>query len=128
MTETSKTKKTGRRTLNEAVSLDATTEKDFVNQTGTFKSQQPTDIEPEVAPTTTMQPQPNTESLSLDTPTKLDLILQTQLPPKEATVRITVDLAESMHRKLSMLSARTGRKKAEIVRTLLEDLLQDVHM
>lgn len=128
MTEVSKTKKTGRRILSEAVSLDATTEKDFVNQTGTFKSQQPTYTEPEATPTTMMQPQPNTESQAVDTPTKLDLILQTQLPAKEATVRITVDLAESMHRKLSMLSARTGRKKAEIVRTLLEDLLKDVDM
>lgn len=128
MTEVSKNKKTGRRILSEAVSLDATTEKDFVNQTGAFQSQQPTYTEPEAIPTTMMQPQPNTESQAVDTPTKLDLILQTQLPAKEATVRITVDLAESMHRKLSMLSARTGRKKAEIVRTLLEDLLKDVDM
>jgi hypothetical protein len=30
---------------------------------------------------------------------------------KEATVRFTVDMSESLHRKLSMLAAKTGRKK-----------------
>ena len=49
-----------------------------------------------------------------------------QVPPKEATVRLTVDLTESMHRKLSMMAARTGRKKAEIVRFLLDEALQEV--
>ena len=47
-------------------------------------------------------------------------------PSKETTVRLTVDLAESMHRKLSILAARTGKKKAEIVRALLDAALQDV--
>jgi hypothetical protein len=46
-------------------------------------------------------------------------------PEKEATVRITVDLPKSMHQKLSMLSARTGKKKAEIVRMLLDNVLND---
>jgi hypothetical protein len=45
---------------------------------------------------------------------------------KEATVRLTVDLPESMHRKLSLLSARSGKKKAEIVRMLLDEALQEV--
>ena len=49
-----------------------------------------------------------------------------QSPPKEATVRLTVDLPESMHRKLSILAARTGKKKAEIVRVLLLDVLEDL--
>ncbi len=43
--------------------------------------------------------------------------------PKEATIRLTVDMPESMHRKLSLLSARTGKKKAVIVRLLLEQAL-----
>jgi hypothetical protein len=47
-------------------------------------------------------------------------------PPKEATIRLTVDMPESMHRKLSLLSARTGKKKAVIVRLLLEEALIDV--
>jgi hypothetical protein len=47
-------------------------------------------------------------------------------PPKEATVRFTVDLPASMHRKLSILAARTGKKKAEIVRVLLDEALENV--
>jgi hypothetical protein len=46
---------------------------------------------------------------------------------KEATKRFTVDLPESMHRKLSMLAARTGRTKADIIKTLLEELLKDAN-
>jgi hypothetical protein len=46
--------------------------------------------------------------------------------PKEPTVRLTVDLTESMHRKLSLLAAKTGRKKAEIVRLLLDEALKEV--
>jgi hypothetical protein len=46
--------------------------------------------------------------------------------PKEATIRLTVDMPESMHRKLSLLSARTGKKKAVIVRFLLEEALVNV--
>lgn len=46
---------------------------------------------------------------------------------KEPTVRLTVDLPQSMHRKLSMLAASTGKKKAEIVRFLLDEALQEVN-
>ena len=49
-----------------------------------------------------------------------------QAPPKEATIRFTVDLPASMHRRLSILAARTGKKKAEIVRVLLDEALSDV--
>jgi len=44
-----------------------------------------------------------------------------QAPDKEATVRFTVDMSESLRRKLSILAAKTGRKKVDIVRMLLED-------
>ena len=47
-------------------------------------------------------------------------------PKKEATVRLTVDLPESMHRKLSLLAAKTSKKKVEIVRLLLDEALADV--
>jgi predicted DNA-binding protein len=47
---------------------------------------------------------------------------QTQI----ATVRFTIDMSESLHRKLSMLAARTGRKKVDIVRVLLEEALKNV--
>jgi hypothetical protein len=49
-----------------------------------------------------------------------------QAPPREPTVRFTVDLSTSMHRKLSILAARTGKKKAEIVRVLLDEALKNV--
>ena len=49
-----------------------------------------------------------------------------QVQPKEATKRFTVDLAESMHRKLSILSAKSGRTKADIIRMVLDDVLKDV--
>jgi hypothetical protein len=54
------------------------------------------------------------------------LMSKLQAPDKEATVRFTVDMSETLHRKLSMLAAKTGRKKVDIVRMLLEDGLKDV--
>ncbi|HEY9740932.1 MAG TPA: hypothetical protein V6C90_10625 [Coleofasciculaceae cyanobacterium] len=69
------------------------------------------------------QPSPNDE----ETPNTSPLMDKFQTPPKEATVRFTVDLPASMHRKLSILAARTGKKKAEIVRVLLDEALKDVN-
>jgi len=46
------------------------------------------------------------------------LMSKLQAPDKEATVRFTVDMSESLHRKLSILAAKTGRKKVDIVRML----------
>ena len=54
------------------------------------------------------------------------LMSKLQAPDKEATIRFTVDMSESLHRKLSMLAARTGRKKVDIVRMLLEEGLKEV--
>lgn len=54
------------------------------------------------------------------------LLNRLQTPPKEATIRLTVDLPTSMHRRLSILAARTGKKKAEIVRVLLDEALENV--
>jgi hypothetical protein len=52
-------------------------------------------------------------------------------PPKpeqddEKTIRFTADLPESLHQKLSILAARTGKKKVAIVRELLTEALKDV--
>lgn len=44
---------------------------------------------------------------------------------REPTIRLTVDLPESMHKRLSLLSARSGKKKAAIVRGLLNEALGD---
>lgn len=45
---------------------------------------------------------------------------------KEATVRFTVDLPESMHRNLSILAAKKGQSKADIIRMVLDEALVDV--
>jgi len=41
------------------------------------------------------------------------LMSKLQAPDKEATVRLTVDMSEFVHRKLSMLAGKTGRKKVD---------------
>ncbi|MCL6750096.1 CopG family transcriptional regulator [Nostoc sp. CCCryo 231-06] len=71
------------------------------------------EITPTVKPTLTQKP------------TISSLMSQLQQVPKEPTIRLTVDLPESMHRKLSILAAKTGRKKVEIVRFLLDEALKD---
>lgn len=59
-------------------------------------------------------------------PAKSKLMSQlTRTTPREPTVRFTLDLTESMHRNLSVLAAKTGRKKAEIVRLLLDEALKE---
>jgi len=66
---------------------------------------------------------PETVSIQSKEPS---LMSKLQAPDKEATVRFTVDMSETLHRKLSMLAAKTGRKKVDIVRMLLEDGLKEV--
>lgn len=70
--------------------------------------------------------QPIAEVPTLPKPTESTLATMFQTSAKEATIRFTVDLPESMHRKLSILAAKTGKKKAEIVRMLLDETLKDV--
>lgn len=45
---------------------------------------------------------------------------------KEATVRFTVDLPESMHRNLSILAAKKGQSKADIIRMVLDEALAGI--
>jgi hypothetical protein len=83
-----------------------------------------------------VKPEPEQETVPVAKPvekptstksTKSNLMSQLySTTPKEPTVRLTVDLTESMHRKLSVLAAKTGRKKAEIVRLLLDEALKEV--
>ncbi|RCJ26172.1 CopG family transcriptional regulator [Nostoc minutum NIES-26] len=77
------------------------------------------------------QPEAEQEPIATSKPThkatKPSIMSQLQpTAPKEATIRLTVDLPESMHQKLSLLAAKTRRKKAEIVRLLLDEALKDV--
>jgi hypothetical protein len=58
---------------------------------------------------------------------ELSLMEKLQVEAKEGTKRFTIDLRESVHRKLSILSAKTGRSKADIVRMLLDDALEDIN-
>jgi hypothetical protein len=63
--------------------------------------------------------------ISAQPPTSLMSRLMQNTPEKEPTVRLTVDLPQSTHKKLSILCANTGMKKVEVVRMLLDDALKD---
>ena len=65
-----------------------------------------------------ISPQPTTSLMSR---------LMQNTPEKEPTVRLTVDLPQSTHKKLSILCANTGMKKVEVVRMLLDDALKDTN-
>jgi hypothetical protein len=75
---------------------------------------------------TLSSPPPLPESTPVPSPPKESIMSKLQASDKEATVRFTVDMSESLHRKLSMLAAKTRRKKVDIVRMLLEEGLKDV--
>ncbi len=86
------------------------------------KAEQPPASEETEPPPTSSSPATSKDKISKE----LSLMEKLQVQPKEVTKRFTVDLPESMHRKLSILAARTGRTKADIVRLLLQDALKDV--
>jgi hypothetical protein len=65
--------------------------------------------------------------ISPQPPTSLMSRLMQNTPEKEPTVRLTVDLPQSTHKKLSILCANTGMKKVEVVRMLLNDALKDTN-
>jgi hypothetical protein len=48
-----------------------------------------------------------------------------QLQTTEGTIRFTVDMPESMHRELSILAAKLGKRKVVLVRQAIAQLLQD---
>lgn len=56
-------------------------------------------------------------------PTTQDDIMRQILAPstaKEPTTRFTADLPDSLHRRLTMAAAMSGKKKVDIVRELLD--------
>lgn len=61
-------------------------------------------------------------------PVKESIMSKLQIAEKEATVRFTVDMSKSLHRKLSILAAKTGRKKVDIVRIFLEEGLKNIEI
>jgi hypothetical protein len=104
-------------------SLDDALAQQFIygeKQQRTLRELSPKQIPSELTPE---HPSPSEEK----TPNSSPLMDKFQTPPKEVTVRFTVDLPASMHRKLSILAARTGKKKAEIVRVLLDEALSDMN-
>ena len=78
-------------------------------------------VEEESTPNATIEPKSDVK-LSASS----SLMEKLQVEAKEGTKRFTIDLRESVHRKLSILSARTGRSKADIIRMVLDDVLADV--
>ena len=56
---------------------------------------------------------------------KSKLVDKFKTEPNERTKRFTIDIKESTHSKLSMLAVKTDRTKAEIVRMLIEEALED---
>jgi len=77
--------------------------------------------EPELTPIASVEEQTTEKQTK-----KSSLMEKLQVEAKEGTKRFTIDLRESVHRKLSILSARTGRSKADIIRMVLDDVLKDV--
>ena len=70
--------------------------------------------------------EPSTPISSQPTTSLMSRLMQ-NTPEKEPTVRLTVDLPQSIHKKLSILCANTGMKKVEVVRMLLNDALKDTN-
>lgn len=57
----------------------------------------------------------------------LDKLTQ-QSNPREKPFRISLDLSPEMYFKLTKLATRTGRKKAEILRVLLEQAFEGIDL
>lgn len=53
--------------------------------------------------------------------------LTQQSTPREKPIRVSLDLSPEMHSKLTNLANRTGRKKAEILRVLLEQAFEGIN-
>ncbi|MBD2666681.1 CopG family transcriptional regulator [Richelia sinica] len=103
-----------RKSLDDALAREFVYGKDEQEEKPAEQNQQ----EPELPTYPTAAPTPQ--------PTKPSIMSQLEQPSKEPTIRLTVDLPESMHRKLSVLAAKTSRKKVEIVRLLLDEALKDI--
>jgi outer membrane biosynthesis protein TonB len=83
------------------------------------------EVEPEVEPEPEPKPKVRNKPRTQTQTKKKELSVSDRLQPteREATVRITVDLPESLHKRLSIYCATSGNKKAEVVRVLLDEYL-----
>jgi hypothetical protein len=91
---------------------------------------QPPAKEPTPEPVTAPPEKPASKAATKNTPrpTEDDILSRVLTPTedRERMIRFTADLPESLHRKLTMLAAKSGKKKVEIVRAILEEVLKDV--
>ena len=53
-------------------------------------------------------------------------LIAEEAPNQDEAVRFTVDLTKAMHYELSLLSVRTGKSKARLVRRAIWQLLRDI--
>ncbi|WP_036487260.1 hypothetical protein [Myxosarcina sp. GI1] len=88
-----------------------------------IEPEEATASESEATPTAPVEEQSVTEKPKKES----SLMQKLQVEAKEGTKRFTIDLRESVHRKLSILAAKTGRSKADIVRMLLDDALENIN-
>ena len=113
-------------------SLDDALAREFVYGESALRESLPnqetvdSDAQSETQPILEQQPILPVSPISAPQPAKFNLMSELQQPSKELTVRLTVDLPQSTHRKLSVLAAKTSRKKVEIVRLLLDEALKDI--
>lgn len=106
--------------------LDDALASDFVYGENKLEDKSP-EVEEEIEqPPAPPKPEKSASPITAKQNKELSLMDKLQVQPKEATKRFTVDLPESMHRKLSILSAKSGRTKADIIRMVLDDVLADV--
>lgn len=82
---------------------------------------EPKPVRSQKAASKTAKPKPEPTTTTEDI---MNSLMQTETP--ERTIRFTVDMPESLHKKLSLLAAKSGRKKSDIVRTVLDSVLKDV--
>ncbi|MEO1509998.1 MAG: hypothetical protein AAFU84_20355 [Cyanobacteria bacterium J06633_23] len=68
-------------------------------------------------PESKSQTQPDSEILA-------DILAPTDAP--ERNIRFTADLPESLHRRLTMAAATSGKRKVDIVRAILDAVLPQI--
>ncbi len=90
-----------------------------------YSTADPNPVEPQIPP---VAANPTQAQAPVNPPIRSRVMDKLMSAPvqKEPTIRLTVDLTETMHRNLSILAAKTGKKKAEIIRMLLDEALQEV--
>lgn len=69
-------------------------------------------------------PEPKSQAQS-DSEILADILAPTDAP--ERNIRFTADLPESLHRRLTMAAATSGKRKVDIVRAVLDAVLPQVN-